>query len=308
MRRLTSFKLVIKKIIKKRPSKAMRAGLHNIQIDSLYVNKERELTVLVVKAVNKPGVLERITDVIAARNINIVKVDTPEVLEGEEAFLTFLLDCSLSEAKAISDRIGDELRDIVRSIEVKGARDSYVFVPFNILVFGDRRACILTQGMIREVIRELLRYGSNVQYIFQVLRSIGRAIGKQLYRGWIEYLETNGGKSRNWDEFVENALKHFADFYHALGYGWAEIARIGTNKYRITIYNDITCNAVKELGYHGKTGHLTAGIIAGYLEALLGRRVVVEEIDCVNTGSDKDVFEVEVLETLKREESVTQPL
>lgn len=299
------FRVIIKKIIGRRKAKVRKEKMHNIQIDSMYISRERELSVMIIKTINKPGILEKITDIIASRNINIVKIDTPEILEGEEAFLTLLLDCSIDVANEIAKNIRDEMKDLVYQIDVKGARDSYIFTPFNTLVFGDRRACVLTKGMIREILRGIHQERKARIYCQQILRSIGRAIGRQLYKGWIEYLEYEKRDS-SWEEFVENALEHFADFYHALGFGWIVIERLSNNKYRIIIYNNIECDAARELGFHGKTGILTAGIIAGYLETLTSRRAVVEETSCINTGSDHDVFEIELLETIRRkEEAIT---
>jgi predicted hydrocarbon binding protein/predicted amino acid-binding ACT domain protein len=260
-----------------------------VHLDTLYVIHGREYSILLVKTVNKPGVLSRIADVIADMNINIAKISTLEPVEGPEAFILFLLECDQETLLKVKERIKNELSSIVKSISAVGARDSYVFLPFNHIVFGDRRALVLTQGMLRELIREVMRRYGPLPHVENILRSIGRAIGKQLFKGWISYLETDHG--RDWESYINTALQHFADIFHALGYGSIEIEQVGVATYRIIVYDNIECRAARELKYQGKTGYITAGVIAGFLEALLSREVSVEEVECINDGSDKDVFE-----------------
>ncbi len=283
-------KLLMRKLLKRRPPRIYRGRYPNLLIDTAYISREKPIGVLNIRVVNKKGVMRTIADIITRENVNIIKATIPEFPLGKDAYIVFVLEnCDQKCVDNITNKIKEEAKEMVLDIYSVSSSEGFVFVPYSTLIFIDRRAIVLTEGMLRELIIGLMREEYLTSYVPLILRKIGESIGKQIYEGWVSYIEKYSAE--DWFKYVDKALVYLAEFFHALGFAETEILRIGETRYRIALYNNIECESLRERGFVETTGHITAGIIAGYLKALLNREVTVTEIECINKGGEKDVFE-----------------
>lgn len=238
--------------------------------------------------------MEKIAAIILKHGFNVVKVYTPETISGDKGHLVFILEnCTEDYAKKLVDEIKINAPEVVLNISGVSSSNGILFLPFKDIVFGDRRACVLTSGMVREMGNVFLKDPSTASMGKIWLRSLGEAIGRQIYRGWIKYVYTASNK---WEENVKNVLQHFVDIYHALGFGELEVVEVSGLKYRVVAYRNIFCSAFNELKVVQKCGFINEGILTGLFREIFGRRTVVNEKECVCMNRDKCIYEIELYE------------
>ncbi|OYT39993.1 MAG: hypothetical protein B6U89_03235 [Desulfurococcales archaeon ex4484_58] len=289
--------IIVRKVLRRRPPKEYIGRYPNIYIDTAYISPDKPASLLYVKVPNEIGVLEKIARIIRSRGINIVKVNIPEIPVGNEAYVTLMLEnCDQKCIEGVVNDLKDTYPDIILSIDSVTSYDSYLFIPYNQLIFIDRPAFILTTGMLREALRSIYTDPVLAKQARIVVKRFGEGVGKQIFEEWVSYIEKYC--HIDWFKYIDKALRYFADFYKALNLGEIELFKIGETRYNIRIHNNMECNSLKPLGFVENTGYFTAGIITGYLEAVLNRRVVVRETKCVNKGSKYDEFEVQIYEYL----------
>lgn len=261
----------------------------------MIVSGTRPSCALLCEITNRPGVLEKITDIILHYGFNIVKIYTPETITGAKGYLVIVLEnCVEENMKSLIGSIMSEAKGLVLNVTgVSSSTNGFLFPPFGDIVFGDRRACLLTLGMIREVSSAFLKDPSTASMGKIWLKSLGEALGKQIYLGWVKYFLV---KADRWEDQVQTAIQQLAEIYHALGYGELEVAEVVGLKYRLIVYRDIFCHALSELKTLQKCGYITGGIFSGFFRELFGRRANVVEKECLCMGKDKCVHEIELFE------------
>ncbi|BBE42033.1 hypothetical protein NAS2_0644 [Conexivisphaera calida] len=132
------------------------------------------------------------------------------------------------------------------------------------------------------------------------------------FRGMRELLGDDAGAAflyyagfvsgREWGKFLMalkydpvTAVKINFETLKSQGYATSIAVLEGEDKYRIEVRDLVECDLLSdyaaEKGGHVRTSHWFRGTIAGFLAAVRGGEWGVEEVECVNDGSDKCVFE-----------------
>jgi len=283
-------------LVTKRKSKIPIGELPNINLFHVQPIGVNPHCAILMRVVNIPGALEKITDVIAGLGLNIVSINTLERAYGQQAHLLIIIEnCSENDRSILEERLS-KLKDVVLSIYSVVAEDSWLFIPFNQLVFIDRRACIFTQGMLREFWKDMIRDPTIASISKTILKKMGESIGSQIYRGWVSYIVEREELS---NELKKKYLESFSEFFHSLGHGTLEISQIGTLKYRLELYNSIICESLKDIVFGAKKcGFFYEGLLSGFFREMFNRRVNVEETKCLCEGKDYCEYEVQILEPI----------
>lgn len=287
-------KILIRKLITRRAPKIPIGELPNINLFHVQSISETPHCAILMKVTNIPGTLEKITDIIAKFGLNIVTINTLERAAGQTAHLLVTMEkCSEESRRRVEEELL-RLKDVIQSIHSVTAEDSMLFIPFNQLVFVDRRACIFTQGMLREFYKELTKDPATASIGRVMMKKIGESIGSVIFRGWVSYIVEREELS---DALKKKYLDSFSNMFHALGYGALEISQIGTLKYRVELYNSVVCETLKEtLVGIKRCGFFNEGVLLGFFREMFKRRVNVEETKCLCEGADYCEYEVQMME------------
>lgn len=263
-------------------------------LDTVFTISDKPGSILVVKAVNRPGILAKISKIISDEGINILKVSVLEHVSRTGYIMFLLEDCDQDCVRNVSDKIKNSLSEEIEDITYSSSKDSYVFLKYGSIFFLDKQATILTTDFIRYVVVELMKT-YNLSTVKNILKKIGYGIGKAIYE---KFIMENLNTEEKWEYEVDRALNYLADFYKALGLGDMSIEKIGDIRYRIVVEDNFECLSMRNYSLMHKTGYMTSGVLAGYLTSLLNRRVIVHEEKCINDRGKHCVFEVEIYEGL----------
>lgn len=294
--RLAFWKIVLRK---RRPTIERKEDKYpNIHLDTVFYSGEKQLSLLLVKAKNTPGIIYGITDIIASKNINILKLNVPDIAYGEYGFVLILVEgCDASCGEELKKEIKARMKDKIVMVDVISSSNSYVFLRFNKLLLLNDEAFIVTRKMLERAIHYV--YNKGLLNAVAYLTDFGRGIGEAIYEVFIsELMKEVGG---DYEEKIKAALEMFKYIYKALGLGNIEITGLKElgNKYRIIIYDNFECTSLMKYGdvhgFVGKMGYLTKGIIEAFFGNLFNMEVQVNESECVLEGREADVFEVTLL-------------
>ncbi|OYT39276.1 MAG: hypothetical protein B6U89_04335 [Desulfurococcales archaeon ex4484_58] len=286
--------LVIRKLIRKAKKPTLVSRKPNVVLDTVFTISDKPGSILVVKAVNRPGILAKISKIISDEGINILKVSVLEHVSRTGYIMFLLEDCDQDCVRNVSDKIKNSLSEEIEDITYSSSKDSYVFLKYGSIFFLDKQATILTTDFIRYVVVELMKT-YNLSTVKNILKKIGYGIGKAIYE---KFIMENLNTEEKWEYEVDRALNYLADFYKALGLGDMSIEKIGDIRYRIVVEDNFECLSMRNYSLMHKTGYMTSGVLAGYLTSLLNRRVIVHEEKCINDRGKHCVFEVEIYEGL----------
>ncbi len=196
----------------------------------------------------------------------------------------------------------------------------YYLLQRNISIFGTMMnvnpggasayAILDATGMGRDELVGILRSapigGLDVEVIDAGVRGFASTGGHLLEAGsgraaFLYYAGFVTGKE--WGKFlvdrVENpheAVKIFLEVLKSQGLAMSAEFLEGEDRYRIEAHDLIECEVLSEYaagkGGHMRTSHWFRGIIAGVISAVMGGEWSVEEVECINNGSDRCAFEV----------------
>lgn len=249
---------------------------------------------------NKAGVAARISDLIASRGLSIANITTPGIITSDikEGRLFILVEkCDEACGSSLEESLKKELGDIVLSVKHLSALNAYVFPKSRVLMLADMRAHIFTHGLLREGFREMYKQLASTPgleaHFHSLLRSFGRGIGRHLYERWNVRIEDVGG----FEEYVERGLRFFEAIYSALGLGVVKASIENYVNYLIEIIDNWECLALSEAGL-AVNPQVTLGIIEGYFNSMLGRRVAVSTTRTGKAPGETSVFTVESLGSL----------
>lgn len=294
---MSFWKIVLKRkgpLVKKREN-----DIPDLYLDTVYFSENKPLSLLLLKAINKPGIIFKVTEIIAGKGKNIIKLNVPDIAFGDYGFVLILVDncdesCGEDLKKEIMNRLGN---DIIK-IDVITSTNSYIFLKYNrLLLLGDE-SIVITKKMIERAIYYVYKKGMFNAVAF--LTDFGRGIGESIYDIFISELMKD--VERKYEERLRDSLKMFTYIYKALGLGDMLIEGLEElgNSYRIIIRNNYECTALAKYGskhgFVGKVGNMTKGVIEGFFRKLFNREVSVKEIECVLEGRQADLFTVDLRE------------
>jgi len=133
--------------------------LNKIDIQS-FSNTYVELLAISVFGVDKPGIVYKITNVLAEANVNIVDIEQ-NVLQG---IFTMFLVADVSKATVSTEEIERKLKEAARQIDVQ-----VHISPFKRMEQRDKKRYVITVigkdrvGIVRDVSRILFSHGVNIE-------------------------------------------------------------------------------------------------------------------------------------------------
>ncbi len=295
-------RLIVKRGIPRRHRE--EEGIPNLYLDTVFYSYDKPLSLIIVKAKNVPGAIHKITSVLAEGNINILKINVPEITTKDYGYVLILIEQCVDKClEDIISIIKKRYSDIIIDIKGVSSTNSYVFLKYGKLLFLDSESFVLTLKMLEKAVYELYSgYGMGSLGAVTFLTTIGRGIGKAIYDDYVKPVIE--GSEENYEEKINTALKMLEYLYKALGLGEMIInTETGVEStYEIIISNNFECTAIKKHGsghgFIGKSGHITMGILSGFFESLFGRVATVEEKECVVEGAEADVFVVSLRESV----------
>lgn len=139
-------------------------------------------------------------------------------------------------------------------------------------------------GEERYILIPLRAYAAIINAVYDVTGPAATGplyyIGKMIGEGLVEELLSRTGSGGDWRE----AAKRFVELLMDLGFGEIDILELSDKHAAILLKNPPSLVGAKmldagaaKLAEKGKACHLEAGMAAGALEKLLGRRVVARE-------------------------------
>ncbi len=266
----------------------------DLYIDTIYELGKYSYSAIVLRVKDQPGVLAKILGILAERDIDVAKINVPDIPHGGEAFVSILMrNCD----EECLDEVEKQLRrlSIVREVKKFVPQTGFLFVKYNSIKLLDQPSIILTRSMIRSIIDMFIRQGGYADLgTRNALRMIGHGIGRQLYE-CISKIEMETGEEI---EEYKVALNLLRDIFESLGFGSMDIIEVSPMmRYTIRIKNNIECIAARDLHIIDFTGYITRGILERFFADLFGRRAVAKETRCINHGDEIDEFKIDVYES-----------
>ncbi len=168
----------------------------------------------------------------------------------------------------------------VTNVEVhEGPVTGFAAVRGLVLEAAEARAILMSARALAGLLqgpREYLGDDAGAAFVYYEGFFTGRAMG--------EYLSQFGR---------EDALAMFPRILEARGYGTPiEVLRDPNDgHYRFEVGRLVECEILSRYASGRRTSHFFRGIIAGVLSTIEGGNWNVEEVECINAGSDKCAFE-----------------
>lgn len=232
------------------------------------------------------GILYELSKILFENNIGILYIsftrNSPDTDMGILLFLD-LTDSSISVK---------ETKKLLAS--VKHVKNVYIIEPFEdiivdtfffpITLLGER-AIILRkpffESFISEVQKKMGRGGSAVLY------HIGYYIGSHVYDSHKRIIGNDPQKILNFGKII----------YKNVGYGIMKELKIKKEGIiTLKILNNFECEINKNLNLENKESHFMRGILAGWFEKYLGKKVMVKETKCIARGDDYCEYYITTIE------------
>ena len=226
------------------------------------------------KAVEAPGILMSLTQVLAEKGISIFHI----VGSGRQPDGSYYMLLYADFADKDPYEVSKELYNVeyVEKIEVLEPVVPGVVVDTvtDRLMLADERAVILRHTIYRGlfgVIREEL--GPSASVIFY---HIGIRAGRDAFKSHVKILK---GKKD-----TASLVRLCEALWRTVGFGRLEIVSLDTQRGRAVarVYDNFECEMFKNSGE--PQGYLTRGLLEGWFEGILGPELKSEETKCIAKG------------------------
>ena len=120
------------------------------------------------------------------------------------------------------------------------------------------------------------------------LQEAGHAAGPEVYACFLRWLEAETGVT---DPGALDATKFGAvlgDFFQALGWGWVNVSRVGSGGLAFDAEHWAEADPDAQAGY--PSCHFSAGMLAGFMGAMVQQPVSVMEMECTSAGQGRCRF------------------
>ncbi len=224
------------------------------------------------EALEIPGILRTITDVLAKRGISIHHITGSSPLGGDVYILIF------------ADFTGQNPYEVAREVaKVAHVTDVEVIEPLvpgivvdtitEMVTIGGERAIIMRKTFYKGLLGSLRKeLGASAAAIFF---HIGLRAGREAFES---HLRMVGKRDRHLLVRVVEAL------WQVVGFGKLEMVTVDAGRCyaRVRVYKNFECELFK--GSKEPQGYFTRGIIQGWLEKLLGCELRSKETKCIAVG------------------------
>ena len=247
--------------------------------------KGRKLAEISFLAENKPGILYKLSKVLADNKINILSGFLTVQPLSEYGVAAFFVDYTEVGNEDELNRIIEELKavDSILSVDLRLSADPGIIfdeITFPIIIRG-RRMVPVSADYITLAFKRLYDIFKDAAAV--VIYEIGEAYGEDAVNWALEEFE----------EFkfsLERILRLIAKYARAVGWCKMSILEYNEEEGKITfkIEDNFECEAFR--GAKKPMGHFLRGVISGFLSGLFGRRWFVREIRCIAKGDEACVF------------------
>ena len=247
-------------------------------------SKNRYAFELIVE--NRPGVIFKIGELFAMKNVNIIHFTHSDASYDEAAM--FVVG-DFSGASVSPQDLYTELKESVpgvKDVKFAGKVSNYFYSKhlFPITVDGNR-VVMFGPANISGLLLGLRR---NLGYAApNILEHLGFSVGEELYRYYI--------KSKNLDESNITAILDLLGVL-LITHGWGVVRKAVCEDEKIILEVDDLweCYFYKRFGVED-TSRYVLGIINGLFTSIFKKKVVVKESECINKGGSICKFEIHLL-------------
>lgn len=247
-------------------------------------SKNRYAFELIVE--NRPGIIFKIGELFANKNINIIHFTHSDANYNEAAI--FVVGDFTNAKVSPRDLYAELEKNVpgVREIKHAGKVGSYFFSKhlFPITVDGNR-VVMFGPANISGLLMGLRR---NMGYAApNILEHLGFSVGEELFRYYIE--------SKNIPrEDIESILNLIGVLLITHGWGVLKKSEVKERSVTLEIDDLWECYFYRKFGIDDSSRYVL-GIINGLFTTIYRRKVVVKEVTCINKGGNTCRFEIHVL-------------
>lgn len=253
---------------------------HSFDIGRYIVLPGRKVLGIILTAKPYPVVLESISKIARDVNVVILYVSFSTIKKGQETIKAIgFMDFTNATEEPL--KVIKRLKDLEYVEDVKIIHpifDGFIGDIYHHKLFsGNERVFFLGASGFKKLVEELNKLGAGGKAI---LYNIGYDIGKGYAESYRKSLQEIGIKD-DVKEIVEKVTICFTRFS---GLGKGEIVKESHNPIRIIfrIYDNYECEVV---GYTGDfNSHFVRGMIAGVVEEIYNKKVLVVETKCISRG------------------------
>ena len=246
----------------------------------------RNLYVIHVSAISKPGVLAAVAEIIARKGLNIIYCSTMGVKGGELGRISFFIDFTGSDVKLeeLTQEL-EELEDVESVVVVRPRLEGFIADESFPLLIDDVRGVIFDEAGLRGFFvdfRERLGSGGEA-----MLYHLGLEVGRE----WVSYITTRAEEIGA--ERLEDIAYLACSIFTSLGFGQLEIIKLSKEPpyIKLRIYNSIECTLVRRKR-EKPFSQFIRGAITGVSNIILNTEMFAREIKCVTKGDPYCEFEI----------------
>ena len=256
----------------------MRPRPQRFRIPLSWLDPGRELLAIKVSA-DSAGKVGMVWDYLEKRGLALLGAALNVGREGAVAF--GVVDATgLGLEAAREAALGIPIEGV--SVEVIDAGRGFASTGGHELEVGSGRAVMASErtllGLFRGI-RELMGDDAGAAFLYYAGAMSGREWGRLL---------------RDMGYDAGAALRVNFRSLESQGYATRVEVLEGKDRFRIEVYDLVECDLLSSYAARKggmRTSHWFRGAVAGFLSAALGGEWEVEEVECVNEGSDKCAFE-----------------
>ena len=260
---------------------------HTFNVGRYLVFPGRDIVGFIITAKPEIGVMEEIGRLARQSNVIILYIsfsmvsNNIDVIKGigfvDLTNSRFTVDKIISRLKSIKNIIDV---DVINPI-VKGFVGD---LQHHKLYIGNERTIFLSSSGFRKLVEQLNKFGTGG---LAVLYNIGYEIGRGYAESYIKNIRKLGiDLSRDIKErIIEYSL-------NLNGIGKGKLVKVSLEPFKINLrlYDNFECSVANNVNYQGS--HYVRGVIAGIVEELCNKKVLVNEIKCIAKGDPYCEFEI----------------
>ena len=253
------------------------------------IKKGRRLIGYEVDLKNVPGALKAVASIPEKYGLNIEYIETCRLI-GDVYSLFLAIDFTDVDKEVTPEHILDEMKKnktYILNAEIAPSIYDVIF-PSKLCIkdIGGMRAILLGLGNMKGIINGIKK-NMGIDMGSSFLYHLGYGVGKEIYNIY--------GKPYNLNT-IDDAIALLSGL--ARGGGWADIHKEYANEKQVVITMDSLweCEVSgSNLSDEKPKSNYVRGILAGFFETMLHKKIVVRETQCIGLGDSKCRFEINII-------------
>lgn len=236
------------------------------------------------EAQHTPGILEKIAEIFASKNVSILQLKTSVFIDKPSRIIIF---ADMSGKGDIVDEIKDKIMKTIHVENIDTAGPLYDGIAIDMwsfpVIVGEKRGIIMREHFYRG-------------YFTMGWERLGETFGTLLFMmGVYAGRESYKEHARVVPKVIQPSYS--AEIFRLLGYGVLEWTLLTNKRARAIIYDGFECSLFRESGRNKPMGFLTRGMLVGWLSGFWGvdySRIESMETKCIAIGDEYCEFEFEI--------------